>query len=1157
MIIYFANRKMEILGNATSNLPEGYVIKEDLKVEEIDTGVSSFECKIGFNKENRFLLEEMTTAGNYLLRSNDNENEFYTIIEAEIDTKDQTIYVYAEDAGLDLLNEIVGPYEATEAHNAAWYINKFTADSGFEIKINEIPKTTTRTLSWDGEATATERVASVATQFGGFEVSYTFDIKGMEITHKYINIYEKRGKDVGEQLRLNRDIDRIITKKSVANLATAFLCEGGIPDDSETPITLKGYKYDDGDFYVDGKYLKSRNSLKKWSRYQWEKNATTSEGHIVKLYSYDTLSQKTLCSHAITELKKVCDMEVNYEIDINRLPENVKIGDRVNIVDDDGQLYLSTRILLLETSVVDGKQSATLGEYLIKSSGISQKVSELAEQFAKNSVSAKRALEVASTAKANAEVAKTQAEEAKEVADNAQLVVSEAKTAADNAQASANVAQAKADEAISAVDSVEKDVEGLETSIEDAKAAAVQAQQAADTAQTKAVEAQTAAVNAEASAKEAKNSISTAIEKSDEAIAKAESVYDTAELAKEKAQEAIVTAMAAKQDAQTAEAEIDSLGENITTLERTMTVDYLRKTDLTEATANLQSQITQNATEIASTVAKFQMIDETVNDAAEKAAQAQEYATAAETQASQARGDADAAQEEADNAKNAYDLAQVEADTARQAADTARQVADEAQLALTKAQEDLETVSSRADATEEEIMQAQQKVDEAQEALNVANTDAEEALELATSAQVTADEARVVAEHAQTVANEAYSFANISQMLAEQASEYAVNEQTKANNALTAAEQARIEAEEALVIASTAQETADEAKANATEAQTIADTAAQTAAEAQEIANDAQEELTKAQATLIEARARLEAVLENVDATEAEVEEAQTAVDEAQAAADMAQEYATGAQVSADTAKADAEQAQVEADEAKTAADIAQARANEARDDADEAQAIVDGLAVRVENAETQINHNADEIVLRATREEVEQSIGSAEKRIKQTESEIKQLAEQVLILVRGENGESLLMQTEKGWTFSITDILKTLDDTSDNVGKLNADLEDAQSSIGTLNKSVEELGVYTNYIKFEPYNGQPCITLGQDRQDGQEGSDFKVLITNTDIRFMEGSSTPASISNQALNIEKAVVDELIMEHKQVKGNFVWVMRANGNLGLVWKEGEE
>ena len=1155
MIIYFANRKMKILGHATTNLPKGYVIKEDLKTEEVDTGVASFECKIGFNKENRIELEEMTNAGNYLLRSNDGENEFYTIIDSEIDTKDQSIYIYAEDAGLDLLNEVVGAYEATEAHTAEWYINLFTADSGFEIGINEISSSSSRKLSWDGEATATERVASVATQFGGFEVSYSFAIKGMEITHKYINIYEKRGKDVGEQLRLNRDIDRIITKKSVANLATAFLCEGGTPDESETPITLSGYSYDDGDFYVDGKYLKSRKAVAKWSRYQWEKNGITSDGHIVKQYSYDTTSQQTLCAHAVTELKKVCDMEVNYEIDINRLPDNIKIGDRVNIVDDAGQLYLSTRILLLETSVVGEKQSATLGEYLIKTSGISQKVTELAEQFAKNSVSAKKALEVATIAKTSAEEAKIQAEEAKAEVETATTKAQEAKTAADEVAESVAIATQKAETAQASVEEVKTSVSGLEASIKNAEEAAVQAQEAAEIAQTKVTEAQTAAANAQTNATEAKNAVYEATEKAEEAITKADSVYDTAELAKAKAEEAVVTATAAKMDAQTAEAEIEALGEDITTLERTMTVDYLRKTDLTEATANLQSQITQNATDIATTVSKYQMIDETVNDALDKATQAQEYATASQTQAEQALAEAESAQAEADNAKNAYEQAQTEADTAQASADTARQVADEAEVALTKAQEDLETISSRADATEEEIQVAQQQVSVAQEALNVANANLEEAIELATEAQEIANTARTSAEEAQTVANNAYSMANIAQMLAEQASEYAESEQTKADNALTQAEQAKLNAEEALATATEAQATADEAKLDAEEAQATADTAAQTAVEAQEVANEAQEVLTKAQTELTEAQARLETVLGNVDATEEEVAEAQTAVATAQTAADEAQEYATEAQAQADLAKADADEAQIQAEEAKKAADIAQAKANEARDDAEEAQAIVDGLEVRVENAETLINQNADEIVLRATKEEVSQSIGSAEERIKQSESEIKQLAEQISSLVRGEGGESLMIQTENGWTFDMTKILETINSTSDNVKVLNTDLENAQDAIETLDKSVEELGRYTNYIKFEPYNGQPCITLGQEGLE--DGSDFKVLITNTAILFMEGSSVPASISNQALNIEKAVVDELIMEHEQVNGNFVWVMRANGNLGLVWKEGEE
>lgn len=383
MILYFANRKFDIIGQASTEMREGFIVFDDLKTEEIETGVASFECYIAFDKSNRLLLNDMTQAGNYLLRKNDDENEFYTIIDTETDTKERKIYIYAEDAGLDLLNEEAPEYEATESHTAEWYINKYITDSGFEIGINEIPDDRKRKISWANSSNVTERIASIANEFGGFEVSYSFDVVGMEVTHKYINLYEERGKDVGEQLRLNRELDRIVIKQSIANIATALRVEGGTPENSSSPITLKGYKYDDGDFWVGSNgTLYSREAVEVWSRYNWEKKNPGWEGHIIKSFSYDTTSQSTLLSKAIAHLKKVREVEVNYEVDINELPDNIKIGDRVNVVDDAGELYLSTRLLVLERSVANDTQKATLGEYLIKGSGISEKVMELAEQFA-------------------------------------------------------------------------------------------------------------------------------------------------------------------------------------------------------------------------------------------------------------------------------------------------------------------------------------------------------------------------------------------------------------------------------------------------------------------------------------------------------------------------------------------------------------------------------------------------------------------------------------------------------------------------------------------------------------------------------------------------------------------------------------------------------
>ncbi len=385
MIIYFADKKLNILGMASTKLSKGFKITDDSKVQAVDTGIATLGFKIVYTGENKALLEQMTTAGNQLLCSRDGKDEVYTIIDTVEDSKNQDIEVYAEDAGLDLLNEIAEPFESTEAKPISWYIEKWTKDSGFEIGINEISDRS-RKLSWDGEATVTERLASLSKQFDA-EVSYSFDIKGLTVAHKYINIHKRRGKDVKEELRLNRDIDRIVVKKSISNLATALIVKGGTPEGQNEPITLKGYVYDDGDFYVDADgRLCSRTALAKWGRIseiisEDGLKKTQTFKHITKTYSYDTVVQKTLCNHAIGKLKKIRDIEENYEIDINKLPENISIGDRINIIDEAGKLYLSARLLKLEESIDDGMQKATLGEYLIQDSGIYQSIVDLANEL--------------------------------------------------------------------------------------------------------------------------------------------------------------------------------------------------------------------------------------------------------------------------------------------------------------------------------------------------------------------------------------------------------------------------------------------------------------------------------------------------------------------------------------------------------------------------------------------------------------------------------------------------------------------------------------------------------------------------------------------------------------------------------------------------------
>lgn len=392
MIIYFADRAMNILGSASTGLPKGLIITNDKKTEEISEGVAIFECNLDYNfvnpdedEEQEVDVKKLAAVGNFILKqsADSSEVEVYTIIDSTIDPIQRDASIYAEDAGLDLLNEVVGKYAADKAYNIAYYINKFAYDSGFEIGINEVSNLT-RKLSWDGETTATERLLSVATQFENAEIEFSFKVENMAVTGKYINVYKKRGNDSGVTLTIGKEVSGFRIKSSIADLATAYRCTGGTPEGSENPITLNGYKYDDGDFYVEGSYVKSRKALEKWSRYQIKTEKNKNDvGHIVKSFTYNTTSKSELCNRAVSSLKKICDEAVTYEVELLYLPDGVKVGDTVSIVDDDDNIYLTARLLKLEMSESNDTKEAELGDYVRQGSGIDEKVIELAERFEK------------------------------------------------------------------------------------------------------------------------------------------------------------------------------------------------------------------------------------------------------------------------------------------------------------------------------------------------------------------------------------------------------------------------------------------------------------------------------------------------------------------------------------------------------------------------------------------------------------------------------------------------------------------------------------------------------------------------------------------------------------------------------------------------------
>lgn len=385
MILYFADKNFKILGTASTSLSGGYVITDDTKKEEVETGVATLDCTVAYTDGTRSNIESWCRAGNYVLAYYGKETaadmdivNLFMITTTELSVLDHTIKFESEDSGLDLLNNLAKEYTGTEEMSAANYINKFLEKTGFRLRNNNVSKNPKK-LEWTSTDTVTKRLADIAEKFE-IELTYGFSVKGLTVSDRWVDIADETGRDTKINLYIDKEVNNITVKNTIENLATALYATG------KDNLTLIGFTIPEADkdkykIDPDGN-LVSLEALTKWARVDYSSKDSFSGNLYQKFESSDTASQADLYKLAKEKLDSISDIETNYEVDIADLPPGVGIGDRVNIVDDAGNTYISGRILELETSGTDGTKKATLGEYVIKDSGISELVESLASSFA-------------------------------------------------------------------------------------------------------------------------------------------------------------------------------------------------------------------------------------------------------------------------------------------------------------------------------------------------------------------------------------------------------------------------------------------------------------------------------------------------------------------------------------------------------------------------------------------------------------------------------------------------------------------------------------------------------------------------------------------------------------------------------------------------------
>lgn len=391
MDFYITDRTFDLKTITSTDGKVEYPVISASDVSTLETASRRMTLQLAFTQDNTAKIKKDVAVGNYVLYQDLNQKFVWmTILKVTHNPLTQIRTLECEDAGMDLLNENLPAFPAQGNHNIAWYIEKFTWDSGFVIGKNEIPNLT-RTLEWDSDMTALERIQSVATQFDNAELEFSFEFVGNQLSKRKIDIYKKRGVDERKKLYVNKDINFIETEEDIYQLVNAIKPTGGTPEGKDQPITLNGYKWTDptGRFYIESGtgYVYDTHNVKQWSR------TNTISHYFLQHKSWTTTSQKELADTTMNWLKKYSVPVVNYKVDIANIPSQLTVGDTIDIIDENENLFLSSRVQKLTVNYETEQVMCELSDFVRLESGLSDKLQELANNL-KNDLNSKIPYEI-------------------------------------------------------------------------------------------------------------------------------------------------------------------------------------------------------------------------------------------------------------------------------------------------------------------------------------------------------------------------------------------------------------------------------------------------------------------------------------------------------------------------------------------------------------------------------------------------------------------------------------------------------------------------------------------------------------------------------------------------------------------------------------------
>ncbi|MBP3906389.1 MAG: phage tail protein, partial [Peptostreptococcaceae bacterium] len=342
-MLFILDKSHEVVGSLNSNgdLSKITTYFDDIYLQELSTGAETFTFSTMANTSQAQHL----VVGNYIAFKEDGEFKLFNILQIE-ENHDEvfTKTVYCEMAGIELVNEIIRPmtilnssirkFLTTILEGTEWQLGKL--DAGF-------------TQVYDFKVTEYKSVYELIQEYAigvyGAEISYRVVIEHGRIVGKYIDCYKKRGNDNGFRFEYGSNLTSVVRTVDTSNLATALIGVGN------SGITFKEVETDDKPLNQD--FIANETAYEQWN---------INGSHIFGVHKADTDSPQELLRLTRNALAERANPNIKYEMKVELLGEDVKIGDTVFVVDHEFNppLYLSARVNELTKSRTDSSNNGVV-----------------------------------------------------------------------------------------------------------------------------------------------------------------------------------------------------------------------------------------------------------------------------------------------------------------------------------------------------------------------------------------------------------------------------------------------------------------------------------------------------------------------------------------------------------------------------------------------------------------------------------------------------------------------------------------------------------------------------------------------------------------------------------------------------------------------------